>query len=173
MRKTLRACLFILFLLVIKTEANAQAKIDETNLLTRLSSLNALNVADAGQYFTDHGYSLLSKQTIPQATFSLDLYKYKIKDQTSSYNLTVIAGQVSASGCITYSEDEYQQALKLIKDAGFVPGEATSPESGKTIYAKGNLRFMIQKKAAANGSVFYVMQLSDLMRIAELSGLKK
>jgi len=158
---------------VIKTGARAQVNIDETNLITRLSGLNALAVADAGKYFTDHGYSLFSKQTIPQPTYSMDLYKYKIKDQTSSYILTAIADQVASSGCITYHEDEYQQAVKTIKDMGYVPGEATTAESGKTVYAKGNMRFIVQKKAAANGSVFYVMALSDVLKVGQLAAGKK
>jgi hypothetical protein len=173
MKTILRTVLVVLLMLVIKTGAMAQVKIDETNLITRLSGLNTLAVDDAGKYFTDHGYSLFSKQTIPQPNFSMDLYKYKIKDQTGSYILTVIAGQVTGSGCITYIEDEYQRAVKTIKDMGYVPGEATTPESGKTIFAKGDMRFLVQKKAATNGSIFYVMTLSDVLKTGQLAGAKK
>ena len=170
MKKTLHVAIILLLSFFIK--AQAQSVVDETNLITRLSSLNSLPVADAENYLTGKGYSLFSKQTIPQPTFSMDLYKYKIKDQSGSYTLTAIAGKVASSGCITYNEEEYQQAVKAIKDMGYGPGEATTPESGKTIYAKGNMRFLVQRKAAANGSIFYVMALSDVVKTAQLSGLK-
>ncbi|MCO5946582.1 hypothetical protein [Mucilaginibacter flavidus] len=169
MKKILRAALVVLLMLVIKTGVTAQVKIDETNLITRLSGLSTLAVADAEKYFTDHDYSLFSKQTIQQPTYSMDLYKYKIKDQTGSYLLTAIGGQVASSGCITYKEEEYQQAVKIITDMGYVPGES----AGKTIYSKGNMSFLTQKKTAANGSIFYVMTLSDLVRVAQLAGIKK
>jgi hypothetical protein len=163
------AGLILLFCLVLKTGANAQNKIDETNLITRLSGLNNLTADEAGKYFTDQGYTLLSKQSIPQATYTMDLYKYKLKN---SYLLTVITGSVAGSGIITYNEDDYTQALKIIKDMGFTPGEATSPESGKTLFAKGDLRFIIQKKTTGD-KTFYVMMLNDLLKIAKLAGLKK
>jgi len=172
MKTIFRAALIMLLMLGIRPGAMAQVNIDETNLITRLSGLSTLGVDDAGKYLIDHGYSLFSKQTIQQPTYSMDLYKYKIKNQNGSYLLSAIAGQVASSGCITYNEDEYQQAVKNIKDMGYVPGEATSPESGKTIYAKGNMRFLVQKKAAANGSTFYVMTLSDVLKAGQLSGAK-
>jgi hypothetical protein len=173
MKMILRTCLALLLLIVFKTELKAQDNIDESNLITRLSGLNSLNASEAAKYFTDHNYSLLSQHTIPQATYSMDMYKYKMKDQTSSYLLTIILDKVAGSGYITYNEDEYQQAVKIIKDMGFVSGEAMTPESGKTLYAKGNLRFIIQKKTAANNSVFYMIMLNDLLKVAQLSGLKK
>lgn len=173
MKTILRTGLVVLLMLVIKTGATAQVNIDETNLITRLSGLNALTIADAAKYFTDHNYSQFSKQTIQQPTYSMDLYKYKTKDQTGSYILSVIADQVASSGCITYNEDEYLLAVKTIKDMGYVPGEATTAESGRTIYAKGNMRFLVQKKAAANGSIFYVMTLSDILKAGQLAGAKK
>jgi len=169
MKKILRAAFVVLLMLVIKTSVTAQVKIDETNLITRLSGLNALALADAEKYFTEHNYSLFSKQTVQQPTYSMDLYKYKIKDQTGSYLLTVIGGQIANSGCITYNEDEYLQAVKLITDMGYVSGES----AGKTIYSKGNMSFLTQKKTAANGSIFYVMTLSDLLKVAQLAGVKK
>ena len=170
MKKTLYLSLFLLLLCVLR--ANAQAGIDETNLITRLTSINNLNVTDAVKYFTDRSYTLVSKQTVPQATFSMDLYKYRLEGQTASYLFSVIAGAVSGAGYITYNEDEYTQAIKTITDLGFVPGEATAPESGKTIYAKGNFRLMVQKKVA-NNKTFYVMMYSDLLKVATLSGFKK
>ncbi len=173
MKIILHTYIVLLFLLVSGTGAKAQANIDETNLITRLSGLNSLNVSDAEKYFTDHGFTLLSKQTVQQPTYSMDLYKYKLKDQTSSYLLTVIAGSVTGSGFITYNEDDYQQAMKIIKDMGFTPGEVMTPESGKTVFAKGNLRFLIQQKKSASDKIFYVMMLNDLLKVAQLSGLKK
>ncbi|ASU35475.1 hypothetical protein [Mucilaginibacter xinganensis] len=174
MKTILRTGLIVLLMLVIKTGASAQVIIDETNLITRLSGLNSLTIADAGKYFTDHNYSQFSKQTIQQPTYSMDLYKYKTKDQTDSYILSAIGGQVASAGRITYSEDEFQLAVKTVKDMDYVPGEAAAPESGKTIYAKGNMRFIIQKKAAANGNIFYVMSLSDILKTGQLAaGAKK
>ena len=169
MKITLRAGMLLLFLLVLKSGVQAQTKIDETNLITRLSGLNSLTVDEAGKYFTDKGYTLSSKQTVPQATYSMDLYKYKSND---SYLLTVIAGSVAGSGIITYNEDDYLQAVKIITDMGFTSSEATSPESGKTLFAKGDLRFIIQKKTV-NNKTFYVMMLNDLSKIVKLAGLKK
>jgi hypothetical protein len=173
MKSILRIQLVLLFLIAFNIGSKAQATIDETNLITRLSGLNNLDTISAPKYFISHNYYLFSKHTVPQATFSIDLYKYKIKDQASSYLLSVIAGKVTGSGYITYSEDEYQQALKTITSMGFVPGEATVPGSGESLYAKGNLRFLVQKKTAANNSLFYVLMLSDILKTAQLSGLKK
>ena len=172
MKIILRTCFILLFLQVLGTRVKAQATIDETNLITRLSGLNSLNISDAEKYFIDHGFTLLSKQTIPQATYSMDLYKYKLKDQPSSYLLTVISGGVTGSGLITYNEEDYQQAVKIVTDMSFTLGEAMTPESGKTVFAKGNLRFLIQKKST-NNKIFYVMMLNDLLKMAQLSGLKK
>lgn len=169
MKKALLTCLIVLLLMGLKNNVNAQIKIDETNLLTRLAGLNTLNAIDAGKYLTDLGYSLVSKQNVPQAGYSMDLYKYRLKD---SYLLTVISGNVAGSGILTYSEDDYLQTLKIIKDMDFAPGEATSPESGKTLYAKGDLRFIIQKKTVGE-KTFYVMMLNDLVKIVKLAGLKK
>lgn len=83
-----------------------------------------------------------------------------------------ISGSVSGAGYITYNEDEHQDALKIIKEAGFIPGEAMTPESGKTLFTKGNLSFLIQQKTT-NNKTFYVMMLSDLLKTAQLSGIKK
>jgi hypothetical protein len=63
--------------------------------------------------------------------------------------------------------------VKIIKDMGYAPGEATAADPGKTVYAKGDMRFIIQKKAAANGTTFYVMALSDVLKVGQLAGLKK
>jgi hypothetical protein len=172
MKIILRTCLVSLFLLSFTIGLKAQVNVDETNLVTRLSALNNLGITEAVKYFTDHGYALLSKQTIPQPTYSMDLYKYRLKDQTSSYILMAISGSVSGAGYITYNEDEHQDALKIIKEAGFIPGEAMTPESGKTLFTKGNLSFLIQQKTT-NNKTFYVMMLSDLLKTAQLSGIKK
>lgn len=172
MKKTLRTCLVLLILLSAKPEVKAQAAIDETNLITRLSGLGNLSAADAEKYFTDHGYTLFSKKTVPQATYSMDLYKYKITGQTTSYLLSVIADGVSGVGEITYSEDDYKDALKVTKDMGFVPSDAANPDPGKTVYAKGDVRFVVQIQSV-NGKTFYVMMLSDLLKTVKLAGLKK
>jgi hypothetical protein len=172
MKKTLHTCLLLLFLLALKTTVVAQVKIDETNLLTRLSGLNMLSAAEAEKYFTDHGYTLFSKKTVSQPTYSMELYKFKLSGETSSYLLTVIGGEVCGSGQITYNEDDYQQALKIIAAIGFVAGEATTPGSGKTLFAKGDLRFLVQKQTV-DGKSFYVMMLNDLLKIAKQAGFKK
>jgi hypothetical protein len=172
MKIILRLCLLLLFFSVTKLHAQAHINVDETNLITRLSSLNNSSIADAEKYFTQLGYILVSKQTVPQPKYSMELYKYRLKDQTSSYLLSTIADSVSGSGNITYNEDEYQKAVKTIRDFGFTDGEPTTPESGKTLFAKGNLRFLIQKKTT-NDKTFYVMMLSDLLKVARLLGLKK
>jgi len=169
MKIALRTAMPLLFLCFLTIAANSQIKLDETNLITRLSGLNNLTIDEAGKYFTDQGYTLLSKQTIPEGSYSMDLYKYKLNN---SYLLTVIAGGVGGSGIITYAEDDYLQAVKIITDMGFTPTEAVTPEATRMVYGKGNLRFIIQKKTAYN-KTFYVMMLNDLAKIVKLAGLKK
>jgi len=171
MKLLLRITLVSILFIASKTNTIAQVKIDETNLLTRLKGLINLNSDDAEKYFTDQHYTRLSKQTVAQPTYSMDLYKFKIQDQTSSYLLSAIAGSINAAGYITYNEDEYQADIKIFKDAGFVPGEASSG-SGQTVYAKENMRVVIQQKTAG-GKVFYVMMLSDIAKTAALIGAKK
>jgi hypothetical protein len=173
MKTILRTGLVVLLMLAIKTGATAQVNIDETNLITRLSGLNALTIADAGKYFTDHNYSLFDKGISQLPTYSVDLYTYKIKGQTDRYCLNVIAGQITSSGIITYNDDEYQQAMKAIKDMGYVPGKSPLAEYGETIYEKGNMHFIVQKKAFADGRTFCAMSLVDVLKFGQLSGAKK
>ena len=172
MKRNLKLYIVFLFLLSALTASNAQPKVDENNLITRLFGLNNLNITEAKDYFTSHNYTEVSTQSVQRGNYSLDLIKYKLKGQDFSYLLSTIADSVSGCGYITYSEVDCKQAQQLVKDMGFVPGEGFDPETGKAVYSKGNLRFIVQKNTA-DDNPFYVLMLCDLLKMARLAGMKK
>ncbi len=167
MKKVLFSTSIILFFLLMGNKNFAQA-VDETNFATRLLSITKLNIHGARSYFSTDAYSYggNSTGTLNEGAI-IDLYKYNVNNQNSTYLYQIVADSVCTSGYITDKESECQQIKNNFISLGFAQVDTLIAGSEKTILLKGDLKLSIQIKQS-NGITYYIIMLTDIDKVARL-----
>jgi hypothetical protein len=167
MKRALFTPVFILLISLIVDKSFAQA-VDETNFATRLLSITKLNIHGARSYFSTDAYSYggNSTGTLNEGAI-IDLYKYNVNNQNSTYLYQIVADSVCASGYITDKESEFQQIKNSFINMGFGQVDTLIAGTEKTILMKGYLKLAIQTKQS-NDNTYYIIMLTDIDKVARL-----
>ena len=145
--------------------AQAQVKVDESNLVTQLLSIGAGTPAQADGYFIGKKYKLVSKSEKKLGDYTGEVSKYKIADSTDSYGIIALKEKIINSMYISYSKTFYLKTLDDAAKMGFKPTEAATPDAAQTVYSRGDERFIVRVASvkSVKDKTFYVFSASNLV----------
>lgn len=171
MKPYLKLCCIVLFLTTMATYSMAQPKVDAKAVVDELFMLTKSTSANSRKLYVDKHYILADTQIITLPTYKLTVYKYQPVSRQHAYSFSAIAGQINTAEYDTYSNDDFKAIMKVIDAMDFLQIVDNHPAPGKSLYGKGDYRFIIKQIANAKLTAYTVV-LTNLVRTRQLSGVK-
>lgn len=159
----LRYILLFFALSAISVVTHAQIKVDESNLITRLAGLYTHTPAEVETYFITRGF------TVKDVTKKRLMKKYTSRDSSGNYLVSAVNNCIFSINYITHADRDHQNALKVIKNMGFVNMHPEKADSLYVLYGKppGNDRVNILI-SHRNDITSYIIGFSNMLTVEKL-----
>jgi len=141
MKLIVRLVCFMLLLISFSSTGYGQVKINTTNIITQLFSLDSCTFANACKFYAGKHYPLLQDTTVNAAGNTITTYRYQVNGKTELYTLAAINGRMMTAGYITTQAAERDKIIDLITGMGFTLSRTPKVDATKTVYKKKHLRF--------------------------------
>jgi hypothetical protein len=153
----------------MSTNAFAQVKADDSNIINKLFSLYKYSALEIHNYYESQHFKLANEKKVSYPKFDILIRRYDNPNTTDNYFLNDVEGHVFAVGYTTYSEQNYKAALKVIAAKGFASIIPQKPAPGETVYAKpGSYDRIIVMVREGKDKPFYTIQINNLYESAQL-----
>jgi hypothetical protein len=153
----------LFMIIVFNAHAQTGPRIDESNLLTQMLSIENISPIEADAYFTNKKYNLISRSNKDMGGYEAMVAKYKTVQGIDSYSIVAVKDKIIIAMYITYSNDVYLKTLNEALKMGFKKLQEANLDTAESVYERGEEDFLV-RTTTAKGKTFYVMEAYNVIR---------